>query len=758
MRKIHLFLFVFASIHLTAREGVKITRSDASSVTMEVTFDEVKKQSVTINGQTYYKLYSNHCVPVLTAGFPEVLRDALSLAVPEGAQPVIEVVSQQFQDLANVPVAPSKGSLTRNINPDEVPYVFGEMYTKNAFYPAQICDIGNLYQFRSQQGISLNFYPVQANPVSQSIRVYSKMEIKVTFLSKAGRKLKLTAPVVYSNEERNLMQHRFENMPLDLAANARVQYTPLSEFGSMLVITAPQFLNSMQPFVNWKNQKGIRTQMVTTAITGSAQASIQTYIQNYYASNPSLLYVLLVGDHEQIPAFNAGNTGSETKWSDSKYAMLAGNDWYPEVMIGRFSSANGQEITTMVNRTLEYEKNPTIGNWWGKGIGIGSDEGAGVGDDGEADWQHMRNLGNKLLAGAGYNQFHELYDNTHGGNDAPGDPTDLMVSAAVNTGAGIFLYSGHGSQNTCVTSNFNIGDINACTNYGKYPFSLQVACNNGTFNGGTCFSEAFIRAAGAGTLGPRGAIASCGSSILMAWAEPMQTQDEIGDIISNQYPNLKCYSLGSLFYNGQMSMLDNYPTATGKEVMETWVMFGDPSCLFRSAAPTPIVASHATCINPGAVSFVVNTTAGPATYVSVSQGNVTLGTASVTAAQTTVLFTQPFNSSQSIDVVVTEYNKVPYVQNVPVCVTTGLTETTASADILIDAVCKESLTVRFSGNTSGNEAMVSVYDLQGKIIHSQLVPAGGVQQIASSDWAPSVYVVKMTVNNEVVKVGKVVKQ
>ena len=57
----------------------------------------------------------------------------------------------------------------------------------------------------------------------------------------------------------------------------------------------------------------------------------------------------------------------------------------------------------------------------------------------------------------------------------------------------------------------------------------------------------------------------------MAWAEPMQTQDEMADIIAETYPTNKKATLGGLFYNSQMSVLDDYNNSTtAKEVMQTW--------------------------------------------------------------------------------------------------------------------------------------------------------------------------------------------
>ena len=77
------------------------------------------------------------------------------------------------------------------------------------------------------------------------------------------------------------------------------KYNPVSEQGNMLIITYDTFYNAMIPFVQWKNLKGIPTEMVNVSTIGNANA-IKTYIANYY-NTKGLTFVLLVGDAAQVP-------------------------------------------------------------------------------------------------------------------------------------------------------------------------------------------------------------------------------------------------------------------------------------------------------------------------------------------------------------------------------------------------------------------------------------------------------------------------
>lgn len=202
MKKLLSALLIAASFQINAKDGFKVIKTEANSVTVEYTFSGLNQMPVTINGKIYQKMYANDCVPVLNAGFPQLLRSSVSLAIPNNAIPKLEILSSEFSDIINTSVAPSKGSMTRNINPDEVPYTFGNVYQQNAFYPNAVAAINSTYFLRNQQGVSLSVFPVQANPVTNTIRVTNKIIFKVSYTSAKGQKVNFSLPEFTSNEER----------------------------------------------------------------------------------------------------------------------------------------------------------------------------------------------------------------------------------------------------------------------------------------------------------------------------------------------------------------------------------------------------------------------------------------------------------------------------------------------------------------------------------------------------------------------------
>ena len=92
--------------------------------------------------------------------------------------------------------------------------------------------------------------------------------------------------------------HIYNDLFINSNNDTRFEY--LSDEGSMLIICYDDFIDEMQPLVDWKNKKGIHTEIVGINEVGSSASSMQSYINDYYYEN-NLTYLLLVGDINQIP-------------------------------------------------------------------------------------------------------------------------------------------------------------------------------------------------------------------------------------------------------------------------------------------------------------------------------------------------------------------------------------------------------------------------------------------------------------------------
>lgn len=670
-----------------------------------------------IDGQQYIDFNQSYRVVMQEKGAPKLPKFSTSVLLPAKGNAQLVVEYDGYYEIDNAQVAPSKGNLKRNTDPASVVYEFGPAYTQNAFFPGNLAVASDPFVLRELRGQTITFYPYQYNPVTKKLRVYENLRARV-MVSQKQQGINEVLVKSKGKETEGMFTRHFLN-------GQAAKYAPKNEQGEMLIICADAMSETMQPLVRWKNQKGIKTTLVTTSVTGTSNEAIKQYIENAYDANPDLLYLLLVGDHAEIPAYTYGSSGGEELFSDTYYGQLKGSDYYPELFVGRFSG-NATTVKTMVDRGLEYEKNPAAGDWMTKAIGLGSGEGAGYGDDGEADWQHLRNIRTNLV-NFGYTTVYEFYDGTRGGEDAAGAPNSSLILPAINEGVGLFNYTGHGDLNLCVTGNFTSTNINAATNNGKYPMVLSVACNNGTYTYGTCISEVWLRASKNGT--PTGAIAACGSSILMAWAQPMQTQDEMAAILTETYATNRKTTLGGLFYNAQMSMLEQYPGTDGIEVMQTWVFFGDPSVEFRSKQTQDLTAAHVQQVPLGTSSLKVSCNVEGAT-VAISQNDVFLGRGTVSGGTVTVDF-PVLTSTDPLLVTATKQNYRPYQGNVNV--TDGVT----SGILIYPNPADKELMIELN---SESESTVTFIDVTGKVVKKVSVGSGAVHSsINVSSLAAGIY-------------------
>ncbi|MGV3610704.1 MAG: C25 family cysteine peptidase [Fluviicola sp.] len=725
MKKTLLFCSVLFGSFISNAQNFQLNSEDSKAIKLTQQFEEKSFEFKEINGQAMIDFSRSFKVLSQEKGAPALPLFHTTIQLPATGNPEIEVTYDAVTVFDNVLVAPSKGVIKRNVAPGSVAYSFGSAYSTNDFYPASLANLKTPFIWRAMRGVVVEVSPYQYNPVTKQLVVYKGIHVKVktnTQLTGENELNGQTDPIMQSAQQKFVLNPKSE------------KYSPMDESGSMLFIADPALMDEITPLVNWKNQKGIRSVLVSTATAGTTDTDIRTYIQNYYTSHPELTYVLLIGDHDEIPAHTYGMSGGENLFSDSYYGQLTGTDYYPEIFVGRFSGS-AANITTMVDRTIEYEKNPMTGDWMEKAIGLGSDEGAGIGNDGEPDWQHLRNI-RTVLMNYGYSAVSEFYDGSHGGEDANGSPNSGTILPVVNSGIGLFNYTGHGDVNLCVTGNFQSTHVNQATNNGKYPFVISVACNNGTFTSGTCISETWTRATKNGT--PSGAIGAAGSSILMAWAEPMQTQDEMAAIIGETYPNNHKTTLGGLFYNSQMSMLEEYPSGNGIEVMQTWILFGDPSAQFRNKQTMPLTVTHPGNVPMNASTITTNCSVDGA-LVAISQNNILLGTAIASGGQA-VINIPALTTNDYLVVTGTKQNHATYQNTVQVANgPLGLTDLELEFMIYPNP-SNDALNLLVSNGTAES---LRIIGLDGKVVFTQLLN-GNSQTINTASIQSGSYILEIT--------------
>jgi hypothetical protein len=638
------------NVNTITTDGVKVTVQNVGDLTqLQYSLETFTMTPVIIDAKEFQQISLGKESQSLIAGAPDLPSIHRSIIIPNGATMGIRIIGSTYQEFKNVAVAPSKGNLLRTVNPADVPYEFGEMYTKNTWYPSTIVELQEPYYLRDFRGQVVTIHPFQYNPVEATLRFYNTITVEVfpieqSSLNSATEQSLLTV----DSDFLPIYETHFINFNKD-------RYTPVSEQGNMLVIVYNAFYYDMVPFVQWKNMKGIPTEMVNVTSIGTSSA-IKTYITDYY-NTKGLTFVLLVGDAAQVPTYYQGSVAS-----DPSYGYIVGSDHYADLFVGRFSAENIAQVQTQANRTISYERDPQAGaEWYTKGVGIASSQ--GVGDDNEYDYEHIRNI-RALLLNFTYTFVDELYDGSQGGGDASGNPTPAMVATAIDDGRSIINYCGHGSPTSWGTSGFSNSNVNSLTNDNMLPFIVSVACNNGEFDDYTCFAEAWLRATHNGQ--PIGAIGAYMSTISQSWDPPMEAQDEFNNILIGMYSDNQKTTFGALCYHGAMSMIDKYGSSGSAEA-DAWTVFGDPSLQVRTDTPTSMDVDHDHLIQIGATTYELDVLGVKNALCAISADGVLYGYGySDASGHAVVNFFEPIEFMPEAQLVVTAFNKIPYMATLQV--------------------------------------------------------------------------------------------
>jgi Peptidase family C25/Propeptide_C25/FlgD Ig-like domain/Peptidase family C25, C terminal ig-like domain len=513
-------------------------------------------------------------------GRPDLPTIRESLHIPDSAAMSVRVLDAEYREFSGQPVAPSKGILPRSVDLSQIPYTFADCYGHSEWFPAATAELGEPYIMRDTRGVVLALNPMQYNPVSQILRVAMSLTVEVYANGSDGRNVLANKPERPASEFEKLYARHYLNWP----ATAGGRYETVAETGSMIVICYDAFRSVIQPFVDWKNQMGIPTSVVDVSTIGADGTQIKAYIQTLYNFS-GVCFIVLVGDAAQVPYFEFEGA------SDPSYALLAGDDVYPDAFVGRLSAENPTELQTQVERIIAYEREPQVlADWYHQGVGIGSSDGP-FEDDDEYDWEHIDVIRDKLL-GFTFSEVDQIYDP---------EASISMVATAVNEGRSIINYCGHGGPQGWGTSGFNNEAVDQLTNINMLPFITSVACNTGEFHTGTCLAEAWLRATHNGQ--PTGGIGMYASTIGMTGAPPMSAQDEFVDLLVDEVK--RCF--GALCFLGACQMIDDYGVGIGEVEYRHWTVFGDPSLQVRTDTPVAAAAQHAPVLTVSAGQFQVST-------------------------------------------------------------------------------------------------------------------------------------------------------
>ncbi len=638
---------------------VNVLSADDHSVLIECIVKEFSQEPAAIEGVNFHKIMIPGEAVAHDRGYPALPSIARGIAMPRDADAKVKVIDRQYREM-RMRIAPSKGFISREVDPADVSYLCEEVYEKDEFYPAECVEIGNRYILRDIQGITLRIYPFAINPAEHLLRFYHRIVLRVEFSVPWESVTGIIKKGKCNRYFKNMYGRRFVNFEKD-------RYEPVAEQGRMIVIYYDEFMSAIQPYIDWKRQKGIRTDAYEASSVGSSAEDIRAFIQSQYDMNDGLTFVQLVGDEPQVPTLRIDRDFCPGQAvSDPAYSLVDGDDSYPDLFIGRFSARNVDELMTQVERTIYYERDIDGGGWLHQGTGLASVWGEGYGYLGLNDVDLAELLRGELLEYT-YTQVDQLYE--QGTPPFAITPVPLQdFLDAVNDGRGILNTGSHGDCESSFTvppgtpseGHLTIDCIYSLMNEFELPFIFLGAPYLGQFEIDDTLAEAFMRATNTENGAPVGGIAVYASSADLDYASPQAAMYEMVQLLTNE----SVQSFGGLMYNGACFSIDLYG-ARGEKTFQSFQILGDASLQVRTDTPEAMEITHAESIYIGDTEFEVcagleNALACLSEDYCITASDYTDETGCVTLAF------EPLPAQTTLTLTVTAYNRITNIEYISV--------------------------------------------------------------------------------------------
>ena len=666
-----------------------IAKSNDQFSGFQATFSYNEIESVTITGTergTFSALTIEGAYPAGNIGTPQLPVFKKMIAVPVDAIPKItvknyttatyELGAYNIHTLYPVQPAVSKKDT-------EIPFVYDEKaYGLSEYADYPIAEVEILGQMR---GIIIGMMvvrPVYYNPAEHSIMVYNDIEVEVTFENGNYQKTEELYVNTFSPYFKDLYNIVFnKGTSRDLFDDHPDLYkTPVH----MLVVADPMFATTLQPWIEWKTQKGFYMDVHYTneSEVGTTATSIKTFCHNKYnqgaGNGTAPTFIVFVGDTPQVPASGLGvayNGGGSDyhRSTDIYYAEINGNgDYFPEMYYSRLSATNTQQLANQIEKILYYEKYQFADPTYLDNVLLiaGAD----------ASW-------NPTVAQPTINYATNNYYNTDHGYTNIYKYLNSYTNCYTNlNNVGFANYTAHGEEIGWASPSYSVPNVSSLTNVNKYFVAVGNCCLSGDFGYGECLGEAMMRAQ------QKGAVGYIGSAPLSWWHDDFHfavgayqgswsptapttsnTKEGLYDV-SFHDADFNCLSSHVFGANLSVSyavVTSGYTTdVPALYYWEAYNVLGDGSLMPYNTQGSENTVSHLPVIYIGLPSYEVMAT--PGSYVAISKDGELLGVAVADASGVANVTLDPLiTSGGDVDIVVTRSQYIPYMAQVPAVAQSG---------------------------------------------------------------------------------------
>jgi len=423
-------------------------------------------------------------------GLPELPSIGRLLAIPDDREVEVfihAVSTQSFPCLNPYLAEPPEGVASEPTAPAQ----------QEGLFPSAWATASGPVIMKDQRLAPITIHPIRYDFDAQQLVVATHLEVEFRTVGLSNQNVK-----TYFPPASDAFKPIYEGVVVNQTEyNTATPLVAEGSRGKYLIFIAESFTNNLflTNFMTWKRQLGnqVILRPLTYNVNNSKEQIKAAIMEEYYAGDAPLDYVLLVGDPTNgpapIPAFDITKPNStEIDPTDHQYAMLEGQDYFPDIMVGRLSVTTATELATALNKILNYQKNPylTDPTWFKKALLAAGNYADTPPAPITPAWVTLWLM--EKLHDYGYAQVDTVIYWGPPQNPAFGTP---LITSALNSGRGLVAYRGWGDESGWQYPIYQIPDMADLQNGPKLPVVVSIVCETGNFRDplDPCFGEAWIR-------------------------------------------------------------------------------------------------------------------------------------------------------------------------------------------------------------------------------------------------------------------------
>jgi len=567
---------------------VTLLSSDDNSTVIKIELSGFNVKEFYADGKTYQSVDLQTETFTTKMGFPELPHIAKTLAIPNRAAVSFEVIETgEVQTFDNFYLQPARESWLEG-SPESSYEENTEAYLSSAIYPEDYVALDPPSVFRDFRIARVSLYPIRYNPAKKELQVVSSITVRINYgegevINPKTSPQKPIAPSFAKLYRGFIFNYQ---QVLDNRYGGKEDGREL-----MLCIMPDEFPASFQKYADWNRKTGTDIHVTKFSDIGANSSNpdiIKDHISDAYYNweNPPT-YVLIIGDEGVFP-HKIVSYPDYSFPNEDYFVEIEGNDYFPEMMIGRFTNQGDYRMRVMINKYQMYEETPYVEDtdWFKKGVCCSNNAYASQVGTKRFAYERMTEEGGFIAVDT------MMSDGTGwGGQGCTYNTGDVME--VLNEGRSFLNYRGEGwySGWTASCYDFNTNDVSSLQNSQKFTFVTSIGCGVAAFhaNGGNCFGEEWIQLGSISE--PRGGCAFIGPT-----SNTHTTYNNKLD--KGIYQGLFCENMdtpGQALLRGKLYMYNVFGNVYYVEYhYKVFCVLGDPSLHIWKDIPLEVSVDHPT--------------------------------------------------------------------------------------------------------------------------------------------------------------------